>query len=352
MLLVAIAPLVIRAQVQPQRDECDLRAPGVCARHVLQDEGAILTSPLHARASDLLWIAPFGLATGVAIDYDAHAMRTLGYHPKQQNTFDQISNVGAVYLPIAAIAGGYAAGAWRKDDYLQQTAVLSAEAILDAQIINLPLKYAINRQTPDPGRWDWPLLAAWHPKTWPDGQSMPSGHSLTAWSMAHVVAARYPGWGTRLAAYGVATAVSASRVMARQHFPSDVVVGSTLGYLIGGYVVHKRGEVEQGLLILHGGHAERTRYAVVLQLRPLPENAGRASSAVRVRSMSVVSSALRRRMPSTTCAGALARKASLPSWRSLFSFSFSSFASSLVRRSRSALRRAASRRRRRHRRWV
>jgi hypothetical protein len=60
--------------------------------------------------------------------------------------------------------------------------------------------------------------------------------------MAHVVANRYPSWHTRVVVYGLATAVSASRVMARQHFPSDVLVGSTLGYLIGGYVVNKRGE--------------------------------------------------------------------------------------------------------------
>jgi membrane-associated phospholipid phosphatase len=241
LLVAAVVPLGLQGQAQPRHDQCDLRAPKVCAWHVLQDEAAILTSPLHARPSDLLWIAPFGIATGVAIDYDAHALRTLGYHPSQQNTFDQISNVGAVYLPIAGIAAGYAAGAWRKDDYLKQTAVLSAEAILNAQILNLPLKYAINRQTPDQGDGTgrfWPHGT----KTWPDGQSMPSGHSLTAWSMAHVVASRYPGWRTRVVVYGVATAVSASRVMARQHFPSDVLVGSTLGYLIGGYVVNKRGE--------------------------------------------------------------------------------------------------------------
>jgi membrane-associated phospholipid phosphatase len=60
--------------------------------------------------------------------------------------------------------------------------------------------------------------------------------------MAHVVANRYPSWHTRVLVYGLATTVSASRVMARKHFPSDVLVGSTLGYLIGGYVVHKRGE--------------------------------------------------------------------------------------------------------------
>jgi membrane-associated phospholipid phosphatase len=241
LLLAALPPLALEGQVQQRHDECDLGALKVCAWHVLQDEGAILTSPLHVRASDLLWIAPFGLATGVAIDYDAHALRTLGYHPSQQNTFDQISNVGAVYLPIAGIVGGYAIGAWRKDDYLKQTAVLSAEAILNAQILNLPLKYALNRQTPDQGDGTgrfWPHGT----KTWPDGQSMPSGHSLTAWSMAHVVANRYPSWHTRVVVYGLATAVSASRVMARQHFPSDVLVGSTLGYLIGGYVVNKRGE--------------------------------------------------------------------------------------------------------------
>jgi membrane-associated phospholipid phosphatase len=241
LFVAAAMPLASQAQTQPQQDECLLTKPGVCARHVLQDEKAILTSPLHVRKKDLLWIAPFGIATGVALHYDADALRELGYHPSQQDTFDTISNVGAVYVPIAAIVGGYAAGAWRKDDYLQQTAVLSAEAILDAQILNLPLKYAINRQTPDQGDGTgrfWPH----GPSTWPDGQSMPSGHSLTAWSMAHVVAARYPGWRVALVAYGLATTVSASRVMARQHFPSDVVVGSTLGYLIGGYVVHKRGE--------------------------------------------------------------------------------------------------------------
>jgi membrane-associated phospholipid phosphatase len=241
LLLAAAIPLVLQAQTQSKQDECMLSQPGVCARHVLGDEIGILTSPLHLRPKGLLWIAPFAVATGVALHYDADALRELGYHPSQQDTFETISNVGAIYVPIAAIVGGYAAGAWRKDDYLQQTAVLSAEAILDAQILNLPLKYAIDRQTPSQGDGTgrfWPH----GPSTWPDGQSMPSGHSLTAWSIAHVVAARYPGWRVPLVAYGLATTVSASRVMARQHFPSDVVVGSTLGYLIGGYVVSKRGE--------------------------------------------------------------------------------------------------------------
>src|SRR6185312_8474221 len=91
LLLAGCLPLAMEAQSQPERDECDLGALGVCARHVVGDEKAILTSPLHLRTKDLLWIVPFGVVTGTAIDYDAHALRTLGYHPSQQNEFEQFS---------------------------------------------------------------------------------------------------------------------------------------------------------------------------------------------------------------------------------------------------------------------
>ena len=241
LLLAVLLPIGLQAQVQArQQDECDLDRLQVCLVHILQDERGIVTSPARMRPSDLLWIAPFGLATGVAIDYDAHALRSLGQHPQREADFRHVSDVG-VYTPIAGVVAGYAAGAMRHDDYLKQTSVIAGEAMVDSLILNEGLKYAINRQTPnqgdETGRF-WPHGT----KTWPDGQSMPSNHSIIVWSFAHVVAARYPGWGTRLAVYGLATTVSASRVLARQHFPSDVLVGGTLGYLIGGYVVSKRGE--------------------------------------------------------------------------------------------------------------
>jgi hypothetical protein len=60
------------------------------------------------------------------------------------------------------------------------------------------------------------------------------------WSFAHVVASNYDGVATKILVYSLATSVSASRVLAREHFPSDVFVGGTLGYVIGGYVVRRR----------------------------------------------------------------------------------------------------------------
>jgi membrane-associated phospholipid phosphatase len=240
-LVVALSCSMHAAAQVKAEQPCDLGSLHVCARHILQDEGRIVTSPIHVRASDLLWIVPLGVATGVAIHYDAEALSTLGTDQSTQDTYRRVSDIGGVYVPIAGIVGGYAAGAWRKNDYLKQTAVLSAEAITDGLILNTGLKYAINRQTPSQGNQKgefWPNGT----KTWPDGQSMPSGHSLTAWTFAHVVASRYPSWHTKVVVYGLAATVSASRVVARQHFPSDVLVGGALGYLIGGYVVHARGE--------------------------------------------------------------------------------------------------------------
>jgi PAP2 superfamily len=240
LFLAAFGPVALQGQVPQQREECTATAPGTCALHILQDEAGILTSPLRVRATDLLWIAPFGLATGVAIDYDAHAMRSLGHDPQRESDFRRVSDVG-VYAPVAGVVAGYAAGAVRHNDYLKQTAVIAGEAMADALILNQGLKYAINRQSPsqgdETGRF-WPHGT----KTWPDGQSMPSNHAILVWSFAHAVAARYSSWETQLAVYGLATTVSASRVIAREHFPSDVLVGSTLGYLIGGYVVNRRGE--------------------------------------------------------------------------------------------------------------
>jgi membrane-associated phospholipid phosphatase len=130
-------------------------------------------------------------------------------------------------------------GSTTHKDHLRETALLAEEAMVDSFILNTGLKYAVNRQTPQQGDGSgrfWPHGT----KTWPDGQSMPSNHSILVWSFAHVVASEYDGFATKALVYSLATTVSASRVMAREHFPSDVFVGGALGYLIGGYVVHRR----------------------------------------------------------------------------------------------------------------
>ncbi len=207
--------------------------------HVLQDEAGIVTSPLRASATDFLWIAPFGIATGLSIHYDARVMRDLGSNPNREDKFKKFSDYAGLYGPSAAPVVAYFVAAGTHNDYLQESSVLAGEATLDALILNEGLKYAIDRERPNQGDGSgrfWPHGT----KTWPDGQSMPSNHCMIVWSFARVIAGQYDGIGTKTVVYSLATAVSASRVLSREHFPSDVIVGSTFGYLIGDYVFRHR----------------------------------------------------------------------------------------------------------------
>lgn len=225
------------AQAAPS-DECTPHSIKPCIVHVAQDEVGIITSPFRISAKDMLWIAPFGVATGFAIDYDAHIMRDLGVHPDREDKFKKFSDY-TTYAASAAPVIGYGIGMLKHDDYLQESSVLAGEATLDAIILNTALKYAIDRERPNQGDGTgrfWPHGLS----TWPDGQSMPSNHCIIMWSFARVIAGQYNATGTKIAIYSLAGAVSASRVLARQHFPSDVIVGSTFGYLIGDYVFRHR----------------------------------------------------------------------------------------------------------------
>jgi len=238
LLFLLFFSVTLRAQVSPP-DDCGLKSLQTCALHVGQDEVGILKAPFHLKMSSLLWVVPLGVGTGIAIDKDAEAIRALGIDPNRENTFRRVSDYGGLYAPAAGAGIGYIAGSVTHNDRLRETAVLAEEAMADSIILNTGLGYAIDRQTPRQGDGTgrfWPHGTS----TWPDGQSMPSDHSIVVWSFAHVVASEYNGIATKVLVYSLAGTVSASRVMAREHFPSDVFVGGALGYAIGGYVLHRR----------------------------------------------------------------------------------------------------------------
>ena len=240
---IFLASFTVHAQAVPAAGgtskDCGLDALQVCALHVLQDEYHIVTSPLRIQRNDLFWIAPFAAGTGYTLTQDASIMQDLGSNPGREKDFNSVSNVLGIYAPVAYSGIGFIAGSVRHDEHLRETSLLVTEAGVDALILNTGLQYAINRQDPKQGSQTgkfWPHGT----KTWPDGPSMPSEHCINVWSFARVVATEYPGWRTKLIVYSMASTVSFSRVLARQHFPSDVIVGSTFGYLIGGLVVHQR----------------------------------------------------------------------------------------------------------------
>jgi membrane-associated phospholipid phosphatase len=72
---------------------------------------------------------------------------------------------------------------------------------------------------------------------------MPSGHAMSAFATAAVLARMYP----ELAplTYGLATYVGVARVQQSAHWVSDVIIGATVGTLFGWAAV----EINQGSFI-------------------------------------------------------------------------------------------------------
>ena len=68
------------------------------------------------------------------------------------------------------------------------------------------------------------------------GFSFPSGHATTSFCLATVIAMRYPK--ARYPIFIVAILVALSRSYVGVHYPSDILVGSILGILVG-YIVIK-----------------------------------------------------------------------------------------------------------------
>ncbi|MEG9437703.1 phosphatase PAP2 family protein [Edaphobacter sp. HDX4] len=212
-----------------QRSE-DITLAGTPKR-LLEDQKAIWTSPAHLKPSDGIWLAPLGIATGLLIGSDHHTMTELVHvTPDGQNKANTLSN--GTLVGIAAVpATSYLWSLFNHAPQAHETGLLAGEAALDAYAVNEALKITFRRDRPLENNAQGKFFNS----SWNNG-SFPSNHSILAWSMASVVASEYPGWLSKTAVYGLASTVSVSRVLSEQHFPSDVLVGSVAGWLIGRYV--------------------------------------------------------------------------------------------------------------------
>jgi membrane-associated phospholipid phosphatase len=218
---------------------CGVGHLGQCLKDIGNDQAGIWTSPLRISPTDALWLLPFVGATGVALHYDSQAQQNLGIDKGRIDTSNTVSAFGSPYATFAGAAGLYFLGLGTHNEHLAETGRLGAEAVADASLVVEGFKLATNRKRPNEGNGQGGF--------WPNGTrsygldgSFPSGHAAASWALARVIASEYPGKPVQVAAYAFALAISASRVTARQHFPADVLVGSTFGYLIGGYVVRHR----------------------------------------------------------------------------------------------------------------
>lgn len=203
--------------------------------NILRDQRAIWTAPFKVKHSDGKWLAPLGIATAVFVATDRHTSGELfegGDHRRRISISKDFSRLGSTYATGGVAAAFYFAGRVNHNAREKETGLLAAEALIDSGIVVTALKTAAQRPRPPVDHASGEFFDG--------GASFPSGHATNSWALAAVVASEYGQHRplVRFGVYGIAAAVSLSRYTGTNHFLSDVLVGSALGYGIGRYVYH------------------------------------------------------------------------------------------------------------------
>lgn len=197
---------------------------GALTRDFLGDQKRIWTSPGHLQFTDAQWIIPIGGVSAALFATDAEYSKRLSANPSTIRRYKNMSNAG-----VAAVIGGaggmWALGHFKHNEHWSETGFLAGEAAVSSLVAVEALKYSMRRERPFQGDGAGPFFQS-------GGTSFPSEHSAAAWAVAGVLAHEYPGPLTKIAVYGLASLVTVSRVKARQHFNSDVLIGGLIGNMI------------------------------------------------------------------------------------------------------------------------
>jgi hypothetical protein len=208
-----------------------------------------------------LWLG-FTAATGALIAVDEHLSKQLPNTNDQMRVSRAFSEIGATYTLYPIAGAFYLGGLLGNNPKAKDVGGLGAEALTDALIISSVIKGVTGRERPETDE---------RGRFFQYGNySFVSGHSIMGFALASLVAHEYhekkiiP-----IAAYSLATIVSASRFSARKHFASDIVAGGAMGYFIGRYVYHAHADPS-----IHKNPISRLRPSVVPYMNPETASVG------------------------------------------------------------------------------
>jgi membrane-associated phospholipid phosphatase len=166
---------------------------------------------LFTTKTPVLILAGGGLAAYAVHAGDHAAVRHLSSSPGLEGFLDGGADAGDApeqgLTAIGVYAAGYALGSERAKEV--------GTSLVEAQLMDLfmtqGIKYAVNRERPDGGRY-----------------SFPSGHTSSTFATADVLLQEF-GPKVGALAYAGAVYVGVSRLAEREHFLSDVVFGAAVG---------------------------------------------------------------------------------------------------------------------------
>ncbi len=217
-------------------------------KNFLEDEGDIWTSPFRMDWHDAAIVGGIAATTAILIATDESVYRNFRtYHDNNawvRSASPVASQFGEFYVPFGIAALYCVHGLTFHNEYNVDTGLMAAQAMIHSGIVIQVFKHLFGRSRPfvknGQDRWFGPSAFF---RRYTDGgfspyDSFPSGHTITAFSLATVIAERSDDWWVDGLAYSLAGLCGLSRLTENDHWLSDVAVGATMGIAIGKLVVN------------------------------------------------------------------------------------------------------------------
>lgn len=193
-------------------------------RNIFNDQKNLWTTPFHMSQSEWQWTVPLAFVGAGLLASDTAIEKHVPTNPNTVSHAKTASDAGLAAMGAVG-AGMFLWGHVKSNDQARETGILSGEAAINAFLDTEAFSYALGRERPFTGDGKG--------KFFQGDNSFPSEHAAISWAIASVIAHEYPGPLTEFLAYGLATGVTAARVVGHQHFASDALVGSALGWYLG-----------------------------------------------------------------------------------------------------------------------
>jgi hypothetical protein len=195
-----------------------------------QDQKRLYLAPFEAH--NLKWDAVVLIGTGAFLAADRHIESNVSHN--NFHAYQNTSNIAIAGL-ASSLAGIYLYGAKTEHHHARETGEIELETLVNTFLIYAPMQLVFARQRPDEGNGNGDFFKHHSVNT-----SFPGGHAMFTWAMASVLADEYPKPWARVLSYGAAFTVTFSRFMARDHWSSDMFVGTALGLAIAENTFHAR----------------------------------------------------------------------------------------------------------------
>lgn len=204
---------------------------------VIEDAGALVVAPLHMDRYDAMKLGGAMAVVGgmFAADSSIRNLVNRNQSTTGKNVADGLSAFGSAStlagLNVGVIAIGLARESYGGDSQWKEAGLVGLEAEAFAVAATALLKEITGRARPEANQ------GATHFRPFTGlSSSFASSSAAASFAVATVFAERFESPAVAWMAYGLATAVAASRIYTNKHFASDVVAGSLIGWGLGHFI--------------------------------------------------------------------------------------------------------------------